>query len=141
MKKSFILTVSPFPGCYRHIQIDEKNTLHDLHDAIMDAFDFDDDHLHIFFMDNKPWSYHNQYICPRVDDLDSAKAFTNEVKLSQFHLEKGDKFLYIFDFGDEWRFQIKVLREVEEETKLAYVKKSVGKVSQYGEIEDEDDWE
>jgi len=47
--------------------------------------------------------------------------------------------VYLFDYGDEWRFQIKVLRVVDEPTKTPIVLKSVGEVSQYGE--DEDDWD
>ena len=46
--------------------------------------------------------------------------------------------MYIFDYGDEWRFQVKVLRVVKEPTERPIVLKSVGHVSQYG---DEDEFD
>ena len=36
------------------------------------------------------------------------------------------KFKYLFDFGDEWRFQCRVMRELEEKTKSFRVIKAVG---------------
>ena len=61
--------------------------------------------------------------------------------MSKFHLSKGDKFLYIFDYGDEWRFQIKVLRVIDEPTKTPIVLKSVGEIVQYDFDEEEDEYD
>ncbi|HEU8086858.1 TPA: hypothetical protein VWI20_000768, partial [Streptococcus pneumoniae] len=33
---------------------------------------------------------------------------------------------FIFDFGDEWRFECQVLREIETEDEEAYLVRSVG---------------
>ncbi|MCL2149946.1 MAG: plasmid pRiA4b ORF-3 family protein [Dehalococcoidia bacterium] len=137
MGKSLVLSVSVGKGCYRHIQIDESATLFALHGEIMYAFEFDDDHLHAFFMNNRAWDRNMQYICPG-GNLDSARGFSDKITLSRFHLGKGDKFLYIFDFGDAWRFQIRVLRVIDGSTKKPAVLKSVGEVRQYGYYEDED---
>lgn len=97
-----------------------------------------DDHLHSFFMNKRAWDQEPEYACPG-GDLEEYRVCgsSNKVKLSKFHLNKGDKFLYIFDYGDEWRFQIKVLRAVAGPTKTSVVLKSVGSVSQYGYDEDD----
>jgi hypothetical protein len=137
MEKSLVLRVSVGTGCYRHIQIGEKVTLYKLHGTILDAFDFYDDHLHAFFMNNRAWDDHEEYVCPGCD-LDCARGFSNKVKLSKFHLQKGDKFIYIFDFGDDWRFQIKVLRVIDEPTESPVILKTVGYVNQYSDDEDVD---
>jgi hypothetical protein len=100
--------------------------------------DFDDDHLHAFFMNNRAWDSSARFGSSRVD-LDDARGFSDEARLSRFHLQKGDKFLYIFDFGDDWRFQIKVLRVIDEPTKYPDILKSVGQVSQYGNEEEEEE--
>jgi len=71
-------------------------------------------------------------MCPG-GDLDGALGFTDKVKLTKFRLIKGDKFMYIFDYGDDWRFRIKVLRVVDEPTARPFVLKSVGQISQYGD--------
>jgi len=136
MEKSLVLSVSVEAGCYRHIQISEGATLFDLHGIILESFDFDDDHMHAFFMNNNPWDKNEEYICPN-DELYDAKGFSDEVKLSKFRLKKDSKFLYIFDFGDEWRFKIKVLKLVDEVTKEPIVLKSAGEIIQYGDYDEE----
>ena len=138
MEKSLVLSVSLGTGCYRHIQISESATLMKLSSVILNSVDFFDDHLHSFFMNNRAWDDEYEYACPGGGDLDGARGSSDKAKLSKFRLRKGDKFLYIFDYGDEWRFQIKVLRVIEESTNMPLVLKSVGDVSQYGD--DEDDW-
>ena len=45
----------------------------------------------------------------------------------------GQKFLYIFDFGEEWRFSCKVLRELDEPTEKPEVVRASGEApEQYG---------
>ncbi|MCL2166581.1 MAG: plasmid pRiA4b ORF-3 family protein [Clostridiales bacterium] len=137
MAKSLVLSVSIGPGYYRHMQIGEGATLYALSNAILNAFDFDDDHLHSFFMSNRPWDRNSAFVCP-LEDLEGALGHTDEVKLSALHLSKGAKFLYLFDYGDEWRFYIKVLRVIDEPTSRPVILKSVGQISQYGDDDDED---
>ena len=137
MEKSLVLSVSVWAGCYRHIQINENATLYHLHKVILDSFEFDDDHMHAFYMSNRAWDEETEFVSPG-GDLDDERGFSNEAKLSKFHLKKSDKFLYIFDFGDEWRFQIKVLRVIDESTKKPVVLKSKGSINQY-DYDDEDE--
>ena len=138
MAKSLVLSVSVGTGCYRHIQIDEGETLLSLSDAILDAFGFMDDHLHSFFMNNRAWDKSAEYVCP-MGERRGSQGSSDEVKLSNFRLGKGNMFLYIFDYGDEWRFQIKVLRVINERTIRYVMLKSVGHISQYGYDDDEDE--
>jgi len=145
MEKSLILSVSAGTGCYRHIQISESATLLKLSSAILNSVNFYDDHLHSFFMNNRAWDQDAEYACPGGDlEEDGVRGSSDKVKLSKFRLVKGDKFLYIFDYGDEWRFQIKVLQVIEGTTISPIVLKSVGKIIQYEDYEgdwdeDEDD--
>ncbi|MBR1752629.1 MAG: hypothetical protein IJ740_17450, partial [Ruminococcus sp.] len=108
-KKTYVISVSLMKGCYRHIKIASNKTLDELSQAILSAFDFDNDHLHAFFMDNKRWSHDDSYFLqPEYGERD-----TTEYKLAQVGLEKDKKFLYLFDFGDEWCFRCKVLRVID----------------------------
>ena len=138
MDKSLVLSVSAGTGCYRHIQISEGATLLKLSSAILSSVGFYDDHLHSFFMNNRAWDEDAEYACPG-GDLDGARGSSDKVKLSRFRLSKGDKFLYIFDYGDDWRFQIKVLRVINEPTETFRILKSVGVIYQYDYDEDEDE--
>lgn len=133
--KSYVISASLGTGCYRHIRIGEQETLDRLHEVILNAFDFDDDHAHAFFMDDRYWSGVRAYYSDCVDD---AEKYSGDVTLRQLLLEKGDKFKFLFDFGDEWRFQCKVLRELEEKTDIPGVVRAVGEApEQYPDWEDE----
>jgi len=96
---------------WRKVKIAASAALADLHQAIQAAFDFDDDHLYSFFMSNKPWDG------PGYGRIEEGRGFNAvEKKLSELGLEVGQEFLYIFDYGTEWRFKIKTesyLDEVE----------------------------
>lgn len=80
-KESYVISVSVMPGCYRHIQISGNSTLLELHAAILDAFDFYDDHAHAFFMDNKLWSHWDSYFMEGTGEDDEIS--TKECKLYQ----------------------------------------------------------
>jgi hypothetical protein len=88
-------------------------------------------------MNNRAWDSDAEFASPHSED--GVRGFSDKVKLSRFRLGKGDKFLYIFDYGDDWRFRIKVLRVVGEPTEMPVVLRSVGEVNQYGYDEDEDE--
>ena len=121
--KSYVISASLGTGCYRHIRIGEQETLDRLHGVILNAFDFDDDHAHAFFMDDRYWSDFCAYYS---DDMDEGCRMSYKMPLGRLGLEKGDKFKYLFDFGDEWRFQCRVMQELEEKTKYFRVIKAVG---------------
>lgn len=87
------------------------STLEELHWIIQEAFDFDNDHLYSFFMDGKPWS-HKAINCPEG----SEGPFTDEVTLGELKLKPGKKILYLFDYGDEWRFNV-VLKKIDSSKK------------------------
>ena len=133
---SYVISVSAGTGCYRHIQISKSATLYKLHKAIINAFDFEDDHAHAFFMDNHYWSGYAAFFSMKMH---GDERLTKSYKLEKLNLIKGDQFKYVFDFGDEWRFQCKVLRELEEQSDLPRIIRSVGESpEQYQEWENEE---
>lgn len=136
MENTLVLSVSYGVGCYRHIKISSNATLFELHEIILESFGFDDDHMHVFFMNNHAWDETEAYYTPVNEE---ANKHTTDYKLSDFKLEKGSKFVYIFDFGDEHKFAVKVLRCEDEKTDAPKVVKSVGEnPGQYPDYADED---
>lgn len=131
----YIISVSLCPGCYRHIKISGNSKLLELASKIQEAFKFDNDHLHAFFMDNRYWSSYDAYF---AEETEEPTRSTGRYKLREAGLYKGMKFKYIFDFGDEWGFQCKVLRVEDGEIDEPVIIRSVGEAPQQYE---EDDWE
>lgn len=129
--KSVLISVTYETGCYRHLQISTNNTLYDLHKAILKAFAFQDNRAHVFFMDNVVWSDQDAYY---ADGIEDASKKTINCSLKKLHLSVGLKFKYLFDFGEEWLFQCKVLRYTDEVTKEPLVLKSKGEApDRYGD--------
>lgn len=135
-KISYVISVSLGTGCYRHIQISGRKTLDYFAGCILDAFDFDFDHLYSFFMDNKWWSQINAYNSPYSEE----PPYANQIKLSQLRLSKGQAFKFLYDYGDEWRFQCKVLRVLDENTSEPIILRSVGDAPEQYPCYDEDNF-
>lgn len=131
---SYVISASLGTECYRHIKLSGKKTLHDLADTILQAFDFHFEHLYSFFMDNKWWSMEDAYHSPSAQN----PPFADEVRLSGLNLVKGQKFKFLFDYGDEWRFQCKVLQVLEEDTETQIVHTKGNAPQQYPDYNDND---
>lgn len=93
---------------WRKIEILNSQTLDDLHMAIQEAFNFDADptHLYSFFMSGKAWDRHSEYCHPDADGHPATR-----VKIESLNLKPKQKFLYLFDYGDEWEFEVEFLEE------------------------------
>lgn len=123
---SYVISVRYYPGCYRHIKVPAVMDLESLSSFILDAFDIDDDHLHAFFMDNKPWGQSRRACFSHSFAEEHRRGDpTDMVSLFMFNLKKGSEFIYLFDYGDELTFKCKILR-IEEGLKAPRVIKRVG---------------
>ncbi len=79
--------------------------------------------------------YENAYWSPLCEE----PPYADSVDLSYFEFQKGDKFKYVFDFGDEWIFQIRVVKLLEEETLEPIIFNIKGEAPpQYPKFEDEE---
>lgn len=103
-KGSYIFKVSLGRNVWCKIELSFKHTLEDLHDSIQEAFYFDDDHLYSFFMDGKLYSKH-AFHSPICDE----GPYVNEVTIGELGLYEGKRFLYLFDYGDSWEFQVQLI--------------------------------
>lgn len=122
---------------YRTIEMSENQTLDHLHQAIFDAFDFEEMHLYSFFMNNRAWSPPQyEYCAPQADGRKADK-----VKVSLLRLKPKQKFLYLFDYGDSWEFEIEFIGNGKKENKIKYPKviKSAGESpTQYPDSDEKD---
>lgn len=96
----------------RKIEMKETQTLDDLHEAIIyKSFGWDDPHMYSFFFDNIPYSKSRgmEYCCSMEPDLFSGeRPNPTSTKLRDLNLKEGQRFLFIFDFGDDQQFGIEV---------------------------------
>ena len=114
------------------IRCASTHTFMDLHYAIQEAFEFDDDHLYSFFLDGKRYSK-NAVNRRETEDDGSPKA--DEFTLGDAKLRNNQRLLYLFDYGDCWEFDIvvKVAEDGTDAPKVPTVLKTKGKPPrQYG---------
>ena|SRR5581483_11027598 len=123
------------PIVSRTIQIRGDQTLQDLHDAIFDAFDREEEHLYEFQFGKRPMDPKApRYVLPSPygDDLfddEPPAGRVHQTNIESLGLKKGKRFGYWFDFGDDWWHQINVeaIEEKVPKGKLPKVTKRIGK--------------
>ena len=103
------------PVMSRTIEARGDHTLADLHGAIFDAFDREDEHLYEFQfggkrpMDPKARRYGPPMAMVDPFDDEDGSADAERTTLDSLGLATGHVFGYWFDFGDDWWHQIEVL--------------------------------
>ena len=115
---------------WRKIEILGSQTLDHLHTAIQEAYGFDADHLYSYFMSGKAWDHSNfEYYHPEADpkipinkkmrtmssmirgSYPEPRLPATRVRIESLNLEPKQKFLYLFDYGDEWQFEVEFITE------------------------------
>lgn len=126
------ITLGLDKNTYRVIKICGTDTLDDLSNAILSSIDFTDDHLYLFNMDNVKYSENCYNRMPEYDEN------STDIPIDDLSLVGKQKFLYLYDFGDEWVFKILVQKiEKEEKYKKPVVMEAVGEIEQYPDYDEE----
>ena len=144
---------------WRKIEVLGSQTLDDLHMAIQEAFDFDADHLYSFFMSGKAWDdsdfeYYHPDAAPQTPLEKKMETIFSQIRgshpelrvpatrirIESLNLKPKQKFLYLFDYGDEWQFEVEFLREgFPEKTDYPRIIDSRGEApQQYTDYEEEE---
>jgi hypothetical protein len=89
------------PPIWRKVHVPAHFSFEKFHSVIQAAFGWDNSHLFMF----SPNGYRSspQILNPGYSDWDGNEILNSKkIKLSQFFKTKGQKFTYIYDFGDDW---------------------------------------
>jgi hypothetical protein len=89
------------PKTYRLLQIGGFNTLADLCDLILESFDFDDEHLYCFEIDNGMFieNYYHPVFAKEAGELSADETIESLI-------DEDTAILLHYDFGDDWYFEI-----------------------------------
>jgi hypothetical protein len=131
---------------YRIIAVESECTLYKLAEMVNKSFNFKLDQPFGFYNNLTKWersevSYEMMNELGDIDDKKLKKTPTKSV-----FTKKGDKYLYFFDYAEEWRFLVEYIGEekIGAKEKLPFVVEVVGEAPpQYGDSlgldEDDDD--
>jgi hypothetical protein len=117
----FKVALADRKSIWRRIAICADQTLDDLHEAIYDAFDRDDEHLYSFYFP-RPGAKKvirnlmreaAEYASPGMCEYDGPFSDPDvpnaaKTKLGSLKLKPKQVFFFLFDYGDEWWHEITV---------------------------------
>ena len=133
------------PTIYREIEVESRKTLSDLAEAIVHAFGFEFDHAFGFYSKLKGQdvmrSQPKYELFADMGERTEAKS-VEKTRVADAFPDVGHKMLFMFDYGDDWRFGVEVLGIGNKEPDVRYprVLKKVGaSPQQYGGWDDQDD--
>lgn len=128
------------PSIWREVELVADQTLAELGEHIPAAFGFDDDHLWSFFLSGKPWDRASEYARLPDPPIGGRKRGADDLPVGDAPARK--EFLFLFDYGDEWYFGVKLVRTGEVEPGAGYPRAVAGQGEappQYPDLDDEDD--
>jgi hypothetical protein len=99
---------------WRRIAVPARASLDALAGAILNAYQFDHDHLYEFSYRNR-FGVWERAMHPAMDEGPSA----DEVRVGDVPLQVGQRMTYLYDFGDSWRFDVALERVEAGETESA----------------------
>ncbi|MEL7021890.1 MAG: plasmid pRiA4b ORF-3 family protein, partial [Bacteroidota bacterium] len=90
------------PQIWRRIQVGENISFRELHFVLQSCMGWMAAHLHEFSINGRRIGVVNED--KGAEDLENGK----NIALSTLHLQPGEKFTYVYDFGDYWEHVIEV---------------------------------
>ncbi len=154
---TFHVTLPAAGPAYRLIELAAGHTLHDLHMAIQEAFGWDADHLYSFFMTGIAWDSAGEYtlVDEAAPDWEMVEEEEEEAweeagnatltQLETLDLQLGQHFLYLFDYGDDHQFWVRVdaiTPDAPEHVTYPRLIEAVGAAPpQYPDWEEEEEWD
>ena len=103
---------------FRDIEIETTATFERLHEAILDAFDFESGEMASFYMSNESWEKGLEI--PLMDMAGDAALSMKSTALSEMVSKPSDKVLYIYDFMRMWIFYVELMEVKKDKPSTIY---------------------
>jgi len=116
----FKVSLRDRPDIWRIIDIKGNQMLSSLHKAIFKAFDRFEEHKYSFFLRNKPYDRESEYTSPGIGADGTSKKLATRIRIDSVELYGGPKFLYLFDYSDEWWHKVELISVTERVTRANY---------------------
>lgn len=124
------------PKIAREIETPENANLYKLAEAIVGAYNFDFDHCFGFFSKIAEYGYSDsEKKYELFADLENegieptGAGSVKKTKIKEVWEQKGDKMMFLFDYGDVWQFVVKLIDFSQKKPNIKYphVLKKIGR--------------
>lgn len=100
-----VFTVTVWRGVWRRLAIPGEASLDTLASAILNAFEFSHDHLYCFTYETRVGTQQ----CINHSFM-SEGPWTSGTRVGELPLRRGQTMIFLFDFGDQWEFELELER-------------------------------
>lgn len=122
---------------YRDVAVKQSQTFFELHEAILNCWEFDNKHKATFFRSNDKWQRGKEITIEKYDKPYTAPPLImSETTIGSEIKDTNQKFIYVYDFNKNWTFMVELINvNKDESSKTNYPvslrKEGIGP-SQYG---------
>lgn len=108
------------PPVWRRIRVDGDITLRNLHHILQASFGWTSSHLHQFDIEDDTYTMlDNEYVLDLIEAPGQGPLDDRKAKLGRL-VYPGQRFIYLYDFGDSWTHTIHVESITDAPEKLGY---------------------
>ncbi len=107
---------------YRDIEIQDNASLEDLHNTIVQSFDFIGDEMASFYLTDEELNQGLEIPLFNMDDTQPANNMMSNTLIKDVISEENPNLLYIYDFLNMWRFLISLMETGEKAPGIEYPK-------------------
>ena len=122
---------------YRDVAVKQSQTFFELHEVILNCWEFDNKHKATFFRSNDKWQRGKEITIEKYDKPYTAPPLImSETTIGSEIKDTNQKFIYVYDFNKNWTFMVELINvNKDESSKTNYPvslrKEGIGP-SQYG---------
>jgi hypothetical protein len=119
--ETLVFRASLTPKLYRVFEIADTSSLYDLARTIVRRFEFDFDHAFGFYSKLKGNIYDSPVRYELFVDMGESEGEAGSVKrtlAADAFRSAGTKMRFLFDYGDEWRFLVELVKRKPKEPKV-----------------------
>jgi hypothetical protein len=114
----FRVIVDTEQDVFRDIEIETDASFEKMHEAILDAFDFEPGEMASFYMSNEAWEKGLEI--PLMDMAGDAALSMKSTTLAEMVNKPSDKVLYIYDFMRMWIFYVELMEVKKDQPSTIY---------------------
>jgi Plasmid pRiA4b ORF-3-like protein len=116
----FRVLVDATEDVFRDIEISSAQTLQDLYDCIVTAFDFNGGVMAAFYVSNDEWERGAEYTLLDMSESGDAKNTMAKAVLNDLVEEENQKFILVYDFMRMWCFYVELVEEKPIQKNITY---------------------
>lgn len=104
---------------FRDLEIQETDTLEDLHNIITQSFGFDGNEMASFYISDKQWNQGEEISLFDLSE-DASARLMSETTINEVVHEMQTKLIYVYDFLSMWTFFVELAEIVEASPDVVY---------------------